>query len=240
MKLLADTFLFPLRFLLVVIITLIDSSLAILGTILFPKLYKKLHHYRSWAKRLLWVAGVNIRVSGLEYLAEERTYVFVANHSSYFDIPAVFVAIPKLIRIMYKKELEKIPFFGWYLKKSDFIAIAREESSTARKSLLEALNLVREEVSVLLFPEGTRSKDGRLGEFKRGAFLLASKSGKAIVPVAIIGANRILPKGNIFFRSGEISVKIGKPVELNNEQDKISLPRKIEEIRSWIEKEIQQ
>jgi 1-acyl-sn-glycerol-3-phosphate acyltransferase len=224
---------------LIVIITLIDSCIATLGTLLFPKFYRKLNHYRGWAKRLLWVAGINIRVSGLEHLANDRTYVFVANHSSYFDIPAVFVAIPKLLRIMYKKELERIPFFGWYLKKSDFIAIVREESSTARKSLVEALNLIKEDVSVLLFPEGTRSKDGKLGEFKRGAFLLASKSGKAIVPVAIVGAHRLLPKGKIFFRSGEIYVKIGKPIELNEEQDKMLLSRRIEEIKSWLEKEIQ-
>ncbi len=239
MKFPSDTFLFPFRFLLIVIITFIDSSFAILGTLLFPKFYRKLNHYRGWAKRLLWVAGVNVKVSGLEHLADDRTYVFVANHSSYFDIPAVFVAIPKLLRIMYKKELERIPFFGWYLKKSDFIAIVREESSTARKSLLEALNLIKEDVSVLLFPEGTRSKDGRLGKFKRGAFLLASKAGKAIVPVAIVGAYRLLPKGTLFFRSGEISVKIGRPIELNEEQDKTLLSRRIEEIKSWLEKEIQ-
>lgn len=239
MKFSADTLLFPFRFLSIIIITLVDSSLAILGTLLFPKFYRKLNHYRGWARRLLWVAGIKVKVSGLEYLAEDRTYVFVANHSSYFDIPAVFVAIPKLLRIMYKKELEKIPLFGWYLKKSDFIAIVREESSAARKSLLEALNLIKEDVSVLLFPEGTRSKDGRLAEFKRGAFLLASKSGKAIVPVAIVGAYRLLPKGKIFFRSGEISVKIGKPMELNEEQDKTLLYQRVEEIKSWLEKEIQ-
>lgn len=224
----------------IVIITLFDSLLATLGTLLFPKFYRKSNHYRAWAKRLLWVAGVSIKVSGLEHLAKDRTYVFIANHSSYFDIPAVFVAIPKLLRIMYKKELERIPFFGWYLKKSDFIPIVREENITARKSLLEALELIRENVSVLLFPEGTRSKDGKLGEFKRGAFLLASKSGKAIVPVAIVGAYRLLPKGKIFFRSGVISVKIGTPVELGGEQGKTLLFRRIEEIKSWLEKEIQQ
>lgn len=239
MKFPSDIFLFPFRFLLIVIITLVDSLLAIVGTLLFPKFYRKLNHYRAWAKRLLWVAGVSVKVSGLEYLEKERTYVFIANHSSYFDIPAVFVAIPKLLRIMYKKELERIPFFGWYLKKSDFIPIVREESITARKSLLEALELIRENVSVLLFPEGTRSKDGKLGEFKRGAFLLASKAGKAIVPVAIVGAYRLLPKGKIFFRSGEISVKIGTPIELGEEQDKTLLFRQIEEIKSWLEREIQ-
>lgn len=238
MKAFFDSLLFPIRLLLIVVITLIDSSFAIFGTTLCPKFYRRLNHYRGWARRLLRVAGVGIDVVGLEHLAKERTYVFIANHSSYFDIPAVFVAIPMLLRIMYKKELEKIPFFGWYLKKSDFIAVDREESSTARKSLLDALKLIREDVSVLLFPEGTRSLDGRLGEFKRGAFLLATKSGKSIVPVAIVGANRLLPKGRIFFRSGKIYVRVGKPIELNEPQTKENLSKLIDDVRRWIEKEV--
>ncbi len=116
---------------------------------------------------------------------------------------------------MYKRELEKIPFFGWFLKKSDFIAIEREEAISARGSLNKALELIKQDVSVLIFPEGTRSSDGNLKEFKKGAMFLAVRSGKPIVPVAISGTCKLLPRGSLFIRTGRVKVTIGKPLELS-------------------------
>jgi len=235
-KTIFDFISFPLRLFLVLFVTLVDSSLAIFGILLFNRWYKRLNHYRSWAHRLLFFSGVRVETIGKENISKEKSYVFVANHSSYFDIPAAFVAIPNRMRIMYKKELEKIPVFGWYLKYSDFVGIEREAVASARQSLNEALSLIRQDYSVLIFPEGTRSPDGRLGEFKRGALYLAFKSGKEIVPVTIIGAREILPRGSFFFRTGKIKIVIGKPYTNNNIFDKSQM----NEIKEYIINDIKE
>lgn len=210
----SDFLLYPLRLLSIVFVTFVDSLIAFLSSLIFPKFYRRFQHYRAWARRILFCAGIKIEITGLENIEKGKSYVFVANHSSYFDIPAVFVAIPQQMRIMYKKELEKIPLFGWYLWASDFIPVERQESSSARRSLSKAMRLVREDVSVLLFPEGTRSVDGKLQEFKRGAFILALKSGKELVPLTIIGSHKLLPKGKIYFTSGKINLIVEKPIDV--------------------------
>ncbi len=234
-KKIVDFVTFPIRLFLVLLVTTIDSILAIFGTFLFPRWYRTLFHYRQWAKRILFCSGIKVSVKGIENIEVSKSYVFVANHSSYFDIPAVFVAIPNRLRIMYKKELEKIPIFGWYLKYSDFIGIEREEIGSARKSLEEALKLIQQEISVLIFPEGTRSKDGTLGDFKRGALYLAIKSGKQIVPVTIIGARDILPRGSFFFSTGTIEVIVGKPFINLSETRKTEMDR----LKKFLFQEIQ-
>lgn len=223
MRKLFDIVTFPFRSFLVIVITFFDSFLGLLGIYLLGKAYFRLNHYRAWAKRLLFVSGVCVRTYGLENIDKNKSYVFVANHSSYYDIPAVFKSIPNNLRIMYKKELEKIPFFGWYLKKSDFIGIEREEATSARNSLNEALRLIQQDVSVLIFPEGTRSPDGKLKEFKKGAMFLAIRSGKPIVPVAIIGTRKILPRGSFFIRTGLVKVIVGKPIDVPRDFGKMEM-----------------
>ncbi|ROL57427.1 1-acyl-sn-glycerol-3-phosphate acyltransferase [Bacteroidetes/Chlorobi group bacterium Naka2016] len=240
MKSLLDLLSFPFRFFFVLLVTLIDSTLGILGMFLLGTRYFKLGHYRAWAKRLLFFSGVKVESNGIENISLDKSYVFVANHSSYFDIPSVFVAIPNNLRIMYKKELESIPIFGLYLKKSDFIAIEREEAVSARTSLSQALDLIQKDVSILIFPEGTRSHDGKLQEFKRGAMYLAIKSGKPIVPVTIVGANNILPKGKFFFKTGKVKVIIGKPLEVVINPSKSEINKLIDEIRSIISSNLSQ
>lgn len=215
MKAFFDILTYPIRLFLVVLITILDSTIGLFGILFSPKYYFKLNHYRSWAKRLLFFAGIKVVSYGLENIEPKASCVFIANHSSYLDIPTLFVAIPNNLRIMYKKELEKIPFFGWFLKKSDFIAIEREEVASARSSLNKALELIQQDVSVLIFPEGTRSVDGSLKEFKKGAMYLAVRSGKPIVPVAISGTNRLMPRGSFFIRTGCVKVTIGEPLKLS-------------------------
>lgn len=229
-----DLILFPIRLLCIFIITFIDSTIALIGSLIYPKFYKKFQHYRSWAKRILFIAGVKIDTIGLEKLEGNKSYVFVANHSSYFDIPAVFVSISQQMRIMYKKELEKIPFFGWYLRASDFIPVEREDSSSTRASLLKSINLIRENISVLLFPEGTRSLDGSLQNFKRGAFLLALKANKELVPLTIVGSNKLLPRGKIFFRSGLIKVIISDPINVTAFNQRELLDKLVNKVRETI------
>lgn len=238
MKLFFDNITFLFRLLFVVVVTLFDSTIGLLGMFVLGRKYYNLNHYRAWAKRLLFFSGVRVKCVGLDNIDKNKSFVFVANHSSYLDIPAVFVAISNNLRIMYKKELEKIPIFGWFLKKSDFIAIEREEVASARSSLNKALKLIQQDVSVLIFPEGTRSIDGKVQDFKKGAMFLALRSGKPIVPVAIIGANQLLPRGKLFLRTGTIIVLIHKPIYIGKDLDKSQITHIISMLRNQIEESL--
>jgi 1-acyl-sn-glycerol-3-phosphate acyltransferase len=136
---------------------------------------------------------------------------------------------------MYKKELEKIPFMGWALKSSPFISVNRSDPRNAMAGLEEALKSVQEDVSVVIFPEGTRSKDGSLGAFKRGAFVLASRSGKTIIPITIVGTNKILPSNSFDFTRGQVKLIIGKPITAGNIVDRSDEKELMNSVRSTIE-----
>ncbi len=169
-------------------------------------------HSYAWARRIIGYAGIKLEIEGLENLEPEGQYVFVSNHSSLFDIPALLGSLPGEVRIIYKKELENILIFGRCLRKSPFIAVERSDPRNAMDSIEKAAQSFRQGGSVIVFAEGTRSKDGNLQEFKRGAFMLASRSEMPIVPVAVCGAGSILPKGERYFRPGIVKVRVGSPI----------------------------
>jgi len=133
---------------------------------------------RAWSRRLLSICGVTVRVSGAELLPKGVSRVYVVNHASLFDIPVLLASLRDNIRIMYKKELEKIPIFGWNIKLSPFIAVRRESVSNAMEIVNTAIEAISHGESVIIFAEGTRSKYGNLQAFKRGAFYLAARSSK--------------------------------------------------------------
>jgi len=167
---------------------------------------------RFWARTALAICRVRVRVQGLENLDLNRSYVYVSNHASMFDIPAILASVPDQIRIVYKKELEIIPFFGWGLKWGHYIGIDRGRSSRALKSIEEAIAKIRNGQSLLLYAEGTRTLDGRLQPFKRGAFTIAVRSGVPVVPLTVNGSFRILPKRSIIIQPGDVDVVLGKPI----------------------------
>ena len=191
---------------------------------------------RKWSKFLLKLYGIKCSINGLEKLDPDKTYVYVCNHSSLFDIPVVLASLKDNVRIMYKKELEKIPFFGYGLKKSNFIAVTRSNPRNAMASIEEAVKTVRKNASVLVFPEGTRSVDGKLGGFKRGAFVLASRSEKEIVPVAIQGTSAILPSKSFKVQGGDVLVNIGHPMSFVHSDDRASESIFMSEVRDEISK----
>ena len=139
----------------------------------------------------------------------------VANHQSYFDIFALLAYLPVDFRFILKQELMKIPLLGFTLRRAKYIAIDRDDPKKAVKGMNEAAEMVRNGGSVLIFPEGTRSIDGRLQPFKRGGFHLALKSGCALVPVAIINSRNIVPKGSLRINRGTFGMNIGKPIPVN-------------------------
>jgi 1-acyl-sn-glycerol-3-phosphate acyltransferase len=194
---------------------------------------------RRWANLLLKICNVNIVIIGSEHLKEGETYIYASNHSSLFDIPVILSALKDNIRIMYKKELEKIPILGWCLKVSPYISVNRSDPRDAMSGLEESLNSIREDVSVVIYPEGTRSKDGSLGSFKRGAFFLASRSGKPIVPIAIIGTNKILPSRSFEFSRGDVKIIIHKPLTISHTVERKEERQLMDSVRNTIHKSLQ-
>ena len=138
--------------------------------------------------------------------------MFVANHASMIDIWAVFIAVPASFRFIAKKQLSFIPLFGWAMRAGRFIFIDRQNALAARRSMDEAARRIRAGQSVVIFPEGTRTRDGRLGAFKKGGFRLAIDSGADIVPIAIKGSRELMPRGAALIRAGTVRVELGEPI----------------------------
>lgn len=167
---------------------------------------------RLWSRILLAAGFIHLRVEGAEKLDPRGSYVFVANHVSYMDIPAVLVALPHQFRFFAKKGLYRIPFLGTHLNHAGHLPVDRSNARNSLKSMTEGARIVRERgISVLLFPEGGRSPEG-LREFKEGAAFIAIKAGVPIAPVAIIGMREILPMGSYHLRSGKVAVRVGDPI----------------------------
>lgn len=167
---------------------------------------------RLWSRMLLWTAGVKLTVKMHTPLDPRQPYVFMANHLSTVDIWAVFVAIPSKVRFIAKKQLSRIPLFGWAMAAGRFIFIDRQNPLAARRSIDEAAKRIRAGSSVAIFPEGTRSRDGRLGPFKKGGFHLAISAGVPIVPVGIRGAHEVMPRGSLILRRGPVTIEVGAPI----------------------------
>jgi 1-acyl-sn-glycerol-3-phosphate acyltransferase len=166
-----------------------------------------------WARWILWASRVRIRVEGAEHVTLDEPQIFASNHVSWFDVWVLAALIPKRNRFVAKKELEKIPLFGRAWKSAGHISVDRGDRSSAIKSLQQAgQRLHRDNISVVIYPEGTRSRTGGLGEFKKGAFMLALHTGVDIVPVAILGTREIMPANGWRIRRGTIILRFGEPI----------------------------
>jgi 1-acyl-sn-glycerol-3-phosphate acyltransferase len=167
---------------------------------------------RIWSRCLLAASGVRVQTHYAAELQPGASYVFLSNHQSLFDIPALLATCPGQVRFMAKRSLFRIPIFGWALAAGGFIPIDRGDRRTARQSFATATARLRGGVSILLFPEGTRAMTGTLLPFQRGGFLLALKTGLPIVPVGIQGSRAVQRRGNWAIRPGEIVVRYGAPL----------------------------
>lgn len=169
---------------------------------------------RGWARIIFFIGGVKFKVEGGENIPQDRSILIGPNHQGALDVPALHLALNKQFRWIAKKELFKIPFFGWCMFFMGCVPIDRSNSKRAMASLLHAAEDVKNSTSILIFPEGTRNPygDGLL-PFKRGLFTVAVKSEAPILPVAVLGARALMPKGSSIIRPGTINIKIGKPIE---------------------------
>lgn len=168
---------------------------------------------RTWARLILAVSGVKVRVEGLDKLEPGKSYIFAANHQSQFDIFCLQGRFDWDFRWLAKKELFQIPIFGPALRRSGNIPVDRASGRKAMQSLAEAADRIKNGCSVVIFPEGTRSADGELHSFKVGGMVIAIKAGVGVVPMAICGTRRVLAKGKILPRSGEVVIRLGDPVD---------------------------
>jgi len=175
-----------------------------------------------WGRFSAKLFGISVEVIGRENYNSDQNYLLVSNHAGMADIPLILGNIAINLRFLAKEELGKIPIFGWTLKLAGYVMIKRGQNRDALKSLLAASNVLKKGRSVHIFPEGTRSFDGKLLPFKRGAFLVAEKGGVSVLPVTIIGSHLITPKKSLKINKGKIRIIIAPPIppsQFNNVEE---------------------
>jgi 1-acyl-sn-glycerol-3-phosphate acyltransferase len=172
-----------------------------------------LYSVGTWGIRMtLRIIGVRVRAEGLENLPA-GVCIFAANHVSALDPPAALVGIPRRISFLAKKEVFKIPVVSTAMRLGKIVPVDRADRESAIGSMDHAREVIRDGISFVVFPEGTRSADGRLRAFKKGTFLLAIQAGMPVVPVSILGSRELMPKGKLAVRAGEIILRFGKPLD---------------------------
>src|SRR3989338_378386 len=178
-------------------------------SLIFDRSGKAIHSIgRLWGRILLFLSGVTVEVKGLENILAGKPQIFASNHQGAFDILALQAFIPIQLRWVAKRSLFKIPIIGWSMSLAGYVSIDRERAGSAYRSIETAAEKVKKGVSVLIFPEGTRSSTGSLLPFKQGGFLLAIKSGVPIIPVSIRGTENLMKKDSILIRPGVVKVII--------------------------------
>ena len=171
---------------------------------------------RVWGRSILFGARVKVTVKNPANIDPSRSYIYMSNHQSNFDIPVLLAYLPVQFRWLAKVELFSIPIFGFAMQRAGYISIDRSDRKAAILSLRRAAEIIRGGVSVMIFPEGTRSLDGNIRPFKSGGFILAIDSGVPIVPVIIHGTFPIMPKDRLRIRPGKVVLEIEKPVETSS------------------------
>lgn len=167
---------------------------------------------RIWAWVLHAVTGIRSHAVGFENVPATGSYVVISSHTSHLDGPAIALVLPHPVYFVIKKELARIPLWGHAALKIGFIAVDRSDSETARRQLARAVETIRSGRRVLVFAEGTRSPDGSLKPFKKGGFHLAVEAQVPLLPVAVNGSHRLLPKGASAARPGRLEIAIGQPI----------------------------
>ncbi|OIP92410.1 MAG: hypothetical protein AUK55_09530 [Syntrophobacteraceae bacterium CG2_30_61_12] len=168
---------------------------------------------RIWGNVNLWTAGVRVEVRGLERIDPRKSYIYASNHQSWFDIFAILGKLPVQFRWLAKEELFHLPILGQAMRAIGYIPIDRGDRRKAFHSINRAAAQVKDGTSIVIFPEGTRSVDGVLKDFKKGGFMLAIKSRQPMVPISLSGSYRILPKtGDRTIQPGTILMTLGEPI----------------------------
>ena len=159
------------------------------------------------------LGGVKVKVVGSGRLDWRRTYIFMCNHVSNLDPPIVIPVMPRRTSVLVKKELFRVPILGWGMRLTSLVAVDRRNRETAIASLRSAADVLRSGLNMTVWPEGTRSPDGRLLPFKKGPFHLAMETGVPIVPITLVGTHEIWPKGEFAIHPGTATVIFHEPID---------------------------
>lgn len=216
----------------IVIVTVFFGILAIFAS--FIDIKGRLPHKVAgvWARSILAASPIELTVKGLSNIDPDKSYIYMSNHQSNYDIPILLGHLPVQFRWLAKIELFRIPLFGYAMKRAGYICIDRSNQKSAFESLKKAAEIIRSGVSVMIFPEGTRSRDGNIGSFKKGGFVLAVESGVPILPIIIRGTYSIMPRSRLLIKPGKVTLEIMKPVETSGftKETKDNLMEKIRNI----------
>ena len=195
----------------------------------------ELQHWcaRWWCRLVAWTIFARIHVHGVEHVRRGRPYVYMANHASLIDTPALFAYLPYQFRIMAKKSLFNVPFMGWHLRTAGHFPIDHGNPRQTALSLRRVIEGVKGGRSLAVFPEGRRTDDGQLQAFQPGAFKIALRAGVPVVPVTIRGTFAMLPRTSLAPRPGRVDVLISEPIETTDYNEK-TLPALIERTRAAI------
>lgn len=169
---------------------------------------------RGWARTILFLSGVPVRVIGRERLATRRSAVVVANHESFADILVLLASLPMQVRFLAKRSVFRVPILGWSIRAAGFVPVDRGDRARGAATFDAALTRLADGRSVVIFPEETRTRTGELLPFKKGAALLALRSGLPLLPVAIAGTRRVLPRGSFLPSSGPAVLVVGDAIEV--------------------------
>ena len=201
---------FALQFLVVltIVTAIITMTLCVLGFSRWGGYYPP----HIWAKFWCWLMFVSVEVKGRENIDARSSYVFVANHQGAYDIFSIYGFLNHNFKWMMKKSLEKIPFAGQACKLSRHIMVDRSSASAIRETMDNAKKILKDGISLVVFPEGSRTPDGRIKKFKRGAFSLATEFGLPIVPITIDGSYDVMTKSSLRIMPGHIKITIHKPI----------------------------
>jgi 1-acyl-sn-glycerol-3-phosphate acyltransferase len=213
------------------IYTIVLGTMSLIGGI-FDSSGRWAHRCAQWwARAILWTSGVKI-VSHGHLPAEDASVIFVANHSSIYDTPIVFTALPRQLRLMAKAALGYVPFIGWHLARSGHLLVNRRNPGASIFKKMQ--RMARQGASLFVFPEGSRTSDGQVKRFKGGMFLLAIENGFPVVPVSIRGSRVVMPKGRLRVNPATVNVTIHDPIPTTGltRDDARELATKVQEIIS--------
>lgn len=209
------------RLLLVALLTIFWGGPVILLSFFDPHAERAALLIRFWARGVLWACGVSVRVSGRERLDSSQSYLFMANHQSNFDIPILMAAFDTLqVRWVSKREVRKVPIIGLCMARTQQVLVDRESPTQAVAVIRQVKTLLDAGISVIFFPEGTRTRDGRLQAFKPGGFAVAVEAAVPVVPITVKGSRALWSPGGLEIRPGEVEVIFGDPIQLNAQLNK--------------------
>ena len=193
--------------------TIVLGALSLVSTAFDRRGYVGHACARQWSRLILRTTGVRVTIEGLDRVTPGTTYIFVSNHQSIYDIPVIFASLPYQVRIIAKASLSRFPVLGWHLRRGGHLFVDRGHPD--RAGILGRWRaLVSENLSLIIFAEGTRSWDGRVARFKAGSFLLAIEARLPIVPLAVVGTRRVMPKGRFRTEPADVRLIVHDPIQV--------------------------